>query len=57
MNGILPMGEEKQENTPLKKNEKEASYLSEMESRVRAFEKRLKGKPSVLEMIYQLFPS
>ncbi|MDD2702657.1 MAG: pilus assembly protein PilM [Candidatus Omnitrophica bacterium] len=39
----------------LKKNEKEASYLADLEYRMRAFEKRLQARPSVLEMLYQLF--
>jgi hypothetical protein len=39
----------------LKKNEKEAAYLADLEYRLRAFEERLQVRPSVLEMLYQLF--
>jgi Tfp pilus assembly PilM family ATPase len=39
----------------LKKNEKEASYIADLEYRIGAFEKRLQARPSVLEMLYQLF--
>ncbi len=39
----------------LKKNEKEASYLADLEYRIGAFGKRLQARPSVLEMLHQLF--